>query len=111
PAIAYHDRSNHALKLARHDASGWTVETVGTPARHVAGEWASLAFDAAGNAKIAFYDGSKFNASIVERGATGWTTTVVENFGNIRFTHTGWEKIESDAFRDKALGCFRDLLG
>ncbi len=74
PHIAYHDFTHGDLKYAVKSGGTWTLETVDTgeqidqsPA-HDVGKYASLALDAQGNPRIAYYDATSWDLKYAEWG-------------------------------------------
>jgi len=109
PSIGYHDALNYDLKFARHDGAVWNLEiVVDTP--NITGEWASLGFNAADQPAISYYNGSRFSLRYAEFAGTAWSIRDVLSYGNSLWLYVAWEDFESQAFRDNALGNFRDLL-
>lgn len=91
PHIAYYDMSEiregeHAnnLKYANRTASGWTVETVDTPGD--VGKFASLALDAEGNARVAYFDNTNRDLKYASKSGGNWTVETVAATGSV-----GWD--------------------
>jgi hypothetical protein len=95
PAVAYYDRTNKALKLARFDGSAWAIETIDDDPAGDMGRYAKLVFDGS-NATIAYLAteavGSGFAVSKVK--------LAKQNGGSYSF---------EDAIVDKETPCRPDL--
>ena len=71
-AIAYFDRTNGDLKLARHFGTGWALETV--DAANSTGWFPSLVFDVDGDPHISYVDGTRLMVRYVHKSAGVWQT-------------------------------------
>lgn len=81
PSISYYDASNHALKYAYKDSSGfWQPGTVDSG--NDLGQYSSLALDCSGNPHIAYYDATNGDLKYAYKDATGWHTEIADPENN-----------------------------
>ena len=78
PCISYHAETNHDLKYAWRNASGWHTETVDAAA---GGDWPSLALDGSGWPHISYLGGTDLKYAY--RDASGWHIKTVDPEGGL----------------------------
>lgn len=77
PVVAYHDRTNRALKLARRTGSGWTVHTVDSVPDGEAGRYAKLVI-AGGAIQVAYLFAEPLAGDVTRSGVRLATATSKE---------------------------------
>ncbi|WP_062400647.1 hypothetical protein [Methanogenium cariaci] len=82
PHISYFDNTNHDLKYAFLNGTGWTTTVVDSDG-DVGGIVSSLALDLKGFPHISYCDYTNTALKYAFRNGTGWTTTTVDSDGNV----------------------------
>jgi hypothetical protein len=95
--ISYHDAAITALRYARRDQSGWTIQVV--DASNIAGQYTSIVLDSfglphigyAGNIwRYAYYDGATWNIDTIVGYARRYSSLALDKSGNPHLSSSGY---------------------
>jgi subtilisin family serine protease len=83
PAVAYYDKTNGDLKLARYSGTAWSAAKIDTAGN--VGQYASLAFDSADEPLIAYKDATNLDLKFAawNRDTNAWSLSTLDSTGDV----------------------------
>jgi len=105
PHIAYYDSDADDLRYARHDGSGWHVETVESEGN--VGNYCSLALDSDDLPHIAYYDATEDDLVYTHYSGGEWHREAVDSVGGVKL----YASLTLDAYDRPHISYNNDNLG